>query len=90
MLDNLRLDFVQGLVNLLHFGSLAFGAVGFGIPQGEGNRLLATELGSLPVHRDAPKNGCNTVLFLTAVHVKQHFKCVPHNSIFFSYKITFN
>jgi hypothetical protein len=41
------------------------------IPQGERDALFATELGDLPIDGDAPHNGHQTVLFLTAVHVKQ-------------------
>ena len=89
MLDDLRLDVVQGVVDVPCLDALASGSVAFRIPKGFRDGLLATELRHSTVDCHSSHDGNNTVFLLAAVHVEQHFECTSCHTRFFVCKVKY-
>ena len=87
MLDDLRLDVVQSVVDVPCFYALAFGSVALDVPKRFRDTLLATELRHSPVDCHSSHDGDNAVSLLAAVHVEQHFECTSCHTRFFVCKV---
>ena len=83
MLDDLRLDVIQSVVDVPCLNALAFGSVAFRISKGFRDGLFTTELRYSPVDCHSSHDGDNTVFLLAAVHVEQHFECTSCHTRFF-------
>ena len=90
MLDDLRLNVVQSEVDVPCLLALAFGSVALDVPKRFRNTLLATELRHSPVDCHSSHDGDNTVSFLAAVHVEQHFECTSCHTRFLFAKLLLN
>ena len=82
VLDDLRLDVVQSVVDVPRFNALAFGSVAFRIPKCFRDGLLATELCHRTVDCHSSHDGDNTVFLLAAVRIEQHFECTSCHTRF--------
>ena len=90
MLDDLRLDIVQSVIDIPCLNTLAFGSVAFRIPKCFRDATFATELRHSPVDCHSSHDGDNTVSFLAAVHVEQHLECTSCHTRFLFAKLLFN
>ena len=88
MLDDLRLDVVKRKVDVTCLPAFPFSLVAFHVPKRFRDALLATELRYRPVDCHSSHEGDNTILFLAAVHVEQHFECASAHTRFFGCKIS--
>ena len=89
MLDDLRLDVVQSVVDVSGFNALAFGSVAFRIPKRFRDAPFATELRHSTVDCHSSYDGDNTVFLLATVHVEQHFECTSCHTRFFVCKVIY-
>ena len=89
VLDDLRLDIVEGKVDVTRLLAFPFYPVRLGVPLLHRNGMPATELRLRPVDCHSSHDGDISVSLLAPVHEEQHLECRSHTRLLFCCKINF-